>query len=188
VRAAAFTFTPCADSALSNSVPIFPVEPITKIMSLSLFPQLDRGREAHATPPTPRPSRRDRIGNFLGLGGFRAAALRGTIMSSYYLSEDLARFGEMSKASPKLYDQFMKWYGATMEKGALDAKTKKLLALAVAFAIQEPYCIDSYASACADAGWSPEEMAEAVNVAAAIRGGGAIAHWVQACNTMARKG
>jgi hypothetical protein len=25
-------------------------------------------------------------------------------------------------------------------------------------------------------------------VAAAIRGGGVIAHWVQACNTMARKG
>jgi hypothetical protein len=27
-----------------------------------------------------------------------------------------------------------------------------------------------------------------VSVAAAIRGGGVIAHWVQACNTMERKG
>ena len=53
--------------------------------------------------------------------------------------------------------------------GALDARTKKLIALAVAFAIQEPYCIDSYSSACSDAGVSPEEMAEAVNVAAVIR-------------------
>jgi alkylhydroperoxidase/carboxymuconolactone decarboxylase family protein len=109
-------------------------------------------------------------------------------MPSYYLSEDLARFAEMSKSSPKLFDLFMKWYGTTMEPGALDAKTKKLIALAVAFAIQEPYCIDSYASACSDAGVSPEEMAEAVNVAAVIRGGGTIAHWVQACNTVARKG
>ena len=109
-------------------------------------------------------------------------------MSSYYLSEDLARFGDMAKASPKLFDHFMKWYGSTMEAGALDARTKKLIALAVAFAIQEPYCIDSYASACADAGIPPEEMAEAVNVAAVIRGGGTIAHWVQACNTVARKG
>ncbi len=108
-------------------------------------------------------------------------------MSSYYLSEDLARFGDMAGASPKLFDLFMKWYGATMEKGALDERTKKLIALAVSFAIQEPYCIDSYASACTDAGISPEEMAEAVNVAAAIRGGGTIAHWVQAGNTMARK-
>ena len=109
-------------------------------------------------------------------------------MSSYYLSEDLARFGDLAKTSPKLFDLFMKWYGATMEKGALDANTKKLIALAVAFAIQEPYCIDSYAGQCLEAGIAPEQMAEAVSVAAAIRGGGTIAHWAQACNTMQRKG
>ena len=109
-------------------------------------------------------------------------------MPSYYLSEDLARFGEMAKTNPKLFDLFMKWYAATMEKGALDEKTKKLIALAVAYAIQEPYCIDSYASACTEAGVTPEEMSEAVSVAAAIRGGGVIAHWVQACNTMSRQG
>ena len=109
-------------------------------------------------------------------------------MPSYYVSEDLARFTEMSKTNPKLFDLFMKWYSATMEEGALDARTKKLIALAVAYAIQEPYCIDSYSSACSDAGISPEEMSEAVSVAAAIRGGGVIAHWVQACNTMERKG
>ena len=34
---------------------------------------------------------------------------------------------------------------------------------------------------------SPEEMAEAVNVAAVIRGGGTIAHWAQSLNTVARK-
>ena len=109
-------------------------------------------------------------------------------MPSYYLSEDLARFGEMARTNPKLFDLFLKWYSATMEKGALDEKTKKLIALAVAFAIQEPYCIESYASACADAGVTPEAMAEAVSVAAVIRGGGTVAHWVQACNTMTRKG
>jgi alkylhydroperoxidase/carboxymuconolactone decarboxylase family protein len=109
-------------------------------------------------------------------------------MPSYYLSEDLARFSEMAKTNPRLFDLFLKWYSATMEKGALDEKTKKLIALAVAFAIQEPYCIDSYASACTDAGVTPEEMAEAVSVAAVIRGGGTVAHWVQACNTMTRKG
>ena len=99
-------------------------------------------------------------------------------MPSYYLSEDLARFPDMGKTQPKLWDLYLAWYSATME----------LIAFAVAFSIQEPYCIDSYASACSDAGISPEEMAEAVNVAAAIRGGGTIAHWVQACNTMTRKG
>ncbi|HUP49433.1 MAG TPA: carboxymuconolactone decarboxylase family protein [Thermoanaerobaculia bacterium] len=108
-------------------------------------------------------------------------------MPSYYMSEDLSRFGEIAKTNPKLFDLFLQWYSATMEKGALDARTKKLIALAVAFAIQEPYCIDSYATACTEAGISPEEMAEAVNVAAAIRGGGTIAHWSQACNSVERK-
>lgn len=109
-------------------------------------------------------------------------------MPSYYLSEDLARFGEIARTNPKLFDLFLKWYNTTMEEGALDERTKKLIALAVAFAIQEPYCIDSYSSACSEAGASPEEMAEAVNVAAVIRGGGVVAHWVQACNTMTRRG
>jgi 4-carboxymuconolactone decarboxylase len=109
-------------------------------------------------------------------------------MSSYYLSEDLARFGDMAKTTPELHDLFMKWYGTVMAQGALDERTKKLIALAVAVAIQEPYCIDSYASQCQDAGWTPEQLAEALSVAAVIRGGGSIAHWVQVCNTMARKG
>jgi alkylhydroperoxidase/carboxymuconolactone decarboxylase family protein len=109
-------------------------------------------------------------------------------MPSYYMSEDLARFPEMGRTNPRLFDLFMKWYSATMEKGALYERTKKLIALAVAYAIQEPYCIDSYSSACAEAGISPEEMAEAVSVAAVIRGGGVVAHWVQACNTLSRKG
>ena len=108
-------------------------------------------------------------------------------MPSYYLSEDLARFGDISKTSPKLFDLFLTWYTETMAPGALDGKTKKLIAYAVANAIQEPYCIDSYSSACTDAGITPEEMAEAVNVASVIRGGGTIAHWAHTMNTLARK-
>src|SRR5262249_56016335 len=107
-------------------------------------------------------------------------------MASYYLSEDLARFGDISKTNPKLFDLFLKWYSETMEPGALDGKTKKLIAYAVANAIQEPYCIDSYASACSDAGITPEEMAEALNVTAVIRGGGTIAPWPHTINTLPR--
>jgi alkylhydroperoxidase/carboxymuconolactone decarboxylase family protein len=109
-------------------------------------------------------------------------------MPSYYNSEDLARFGDIAKTSPQLMEHFMRWYAATMESGALDGKTKQLIAYAVANAIQEPYCIDSYASACIDAGVTPEQLAEALNVAAVIRGGGTIAHWVQSTNTITRKG
>ena len=108
-------------------------------------------------------------------------------MPSYYMSEDLARFGDIAKTNPQNFELFLKWYTSTMEPGVVDGKTKKLIALAVAYAIQEPYCIDSYSSACTDAGISPEEMSEAVNVAAVIRGGGTIAHWSQTLNTLARK-
>lgn len=108
-------------------------------------------------------------------------------MASYYLSEDLARFGDIGKSAPPHWEAFLKWYTTTMEAGAIDAKTKKLAALAVAYAIQEPYCIDAYTSACTDAGCSPEELAEIVNVAAVIRGGGTLAHWAMSQNTLARK-
>lgn len=108
-------------------------------------------------------------------------------MPSYYLSEDLARFGDISKTNPRLFELFLQWYSETMAPGALDGRTKKLIAYAVANAIQEPYCIDSYAAACTADGISPEELAEALNVAAVIRGGGTIAHWAQSLNTMSRQ-
>ena len=92
-------------------------------------------------------------------------------MPSYYLSEDLARFGDIAKTNPQLFDLFLKWYTATMEPGALDGKTKKLIAYAVANAIQEPYCIDSYASGCTDAGITPEELAEALIGEGSFRAG-----------------
>ena len=48
-------------------------------------------------------------------------------MPSCYMSEDLARFGEISKANPKGWDAFLNWYQQTMAPGALDEKTKKLV-------------------------------------------------------------
>jgi alkylhydroperoxidase/carboxymuconolactone decarboxylase family protein len=107
-------------------------------------------------------------------------------MSSYYVSEDLPRFSEVGKASPELFEQFSKWYDAAMEPGALDAKTKKLIAFAVAHAIQCAYCIDAYAAACPKDGATPEQMTEAVHVAAAIRAGSSLVHNVQAINTWNR--
>jgi len=90
-------------------------------------------------------------------------------MPSYYLSEDLSRFGDMGRTVPQQHDLFMKWYGKVMEKGALDERTKKLIALAVAYAIQEPYCIDSYSSACAEAGITPDRQWNALGeIASAV--------------------
>jgi alkylhydroperoxidase/carboxymuconolactone decarboxylase family protein len=109
-------------------------------------------------------------------------------MASHYQVEDLARFGDMGKVDPKNFENFMKWYGGTLADGAIDAKTKKLIALAVSFAVQCPYCIDAYSKGCAEAGFTPEQMAEAVGIAASIKGGAVIAHFVQATNTLEREG
>ena len=73
-----------------------------------------------------------------------------------------------------------------MAPGALDAKTKKLIAFAVAHAIQCAYCIDAYAAAGAKEGLTQEQMTEAVHVASAIRAGSSLVHNVQAINTWNR--
>jgi 4-carboxymuconolactone decarboxylase len=57
-----------------------------------------------------------------------------------------------------------------------------LIALAVAHAIQCPYCIDAYTQDCLEKGSNSEQMMEAVHVAAAIRGGASLVHGVQMRN------
>jgi len=60
--------------------------------------------------------------------------------------------------------------------GALPAKTKQLIAVAVAHVTQCPYCIDSHAKQAVKSGATDEEIMEAIWVAAEMRAGGAYAH------------
>ena len=59
-----------------------------------------------------------------------------------------------------------------------------LIALAVAGAVQCPYCIDSYTQSCLEKGVTEEQMTEAFHVANAIRGGAALVHGVQMKNVV----
>ena len=103
-------------------------------------------------------------------------------MSTYYNPEDLAKFGTMGEEAPQLWDHFMQYYGAVFAEGALTAREKSLIALAVATAVQCPYCIDSYTQDCLSKGVDEEQMTEAIHVAAAIKGGAALVHGVQMKN------
>ncbi|MCI8320188.1 MAG: 4-carboxymuconolactone decarboxylase [Dorea sp.] len=103
-------------------------------------------------------------------------------MNTYYNPEDLAKFGTMGEEAPKLWENFMQYYGAVFAEGALTAREKSLIALAVATAVQCPYCIDSYTQDCLSKGVDEEQMTEAVHVAAAIKGGAALVHGVQMKN------
>ena len=48
--------------------------------------------------------------------------------------------------------------------------------------MQCPYCIDAYTTGSLEKGADPEQMTEAVHVAAAIRGGASLVHGVQMRN------
>jgi alkylhydroperoxidase/carboxymuconolactone decarboxylase family protein len=100
----------------------------------------------------------------------------------YYNSEDLMKFGNIGEYQKDLADKFFNWYGAVFADGELTAKEKSLIALAVAHAVQCPYCIDAYSSDAYEKGWSEAQMMEAVHVAASIKGGAALVHGVQMMN------
>lgn len=103
-------------------------------------------------------------------------------MSGYYESEDLAKFSEIGKDAPQLWEQFNKYYAPVFAEGALSEREKSLIALAVAHAIQCPYCIDAYTRDSLERGSNLEQMTEAVHVAAAIRAGATLVHGVQMRN------
>jgi 4-carboxymuconolactone decarboxylase len=101
----------------------------------------------------------------------------------YYHRHDLTRFGEIGDDAPELAKKFFDWYGAVFADGALSAREKSLIALAVAHAVQCPYCIDAYSKDALEKGADIQGMTEAVHVAAAIRGGAVLVHGIQMRNT-----
>ncbi len=107
-------------------------------------------------------------------------------MSEYYDSKDLPRFAEMGKDAPELWRKFNEYYAAVFEEGALGEREKALIALAVAHAVQCPYCIDAYTRASLEKGSNLEQMTEAVHVATAIRGGASLIHGLQMRKTAER--
>ena len=71
--------------------------------------------------------------------------------------------------------------------GVLSAKVKQFIAVAVAHVTQCPYCIDGHTKAALRASATPEELMEAIWVAAEMRAGGAYAHSTLMLATMAKE-
>ena len=111
-----------------------------------------------------------------------------TTRPHYYHHTDLGRFGEVDRGAPELATKFFDWYNAVFAEGALTAREKSLIALAVAHAVQCPYCIDAYSTDALQKGSNVDEMMEAVHVAAAIRGGASLVHSVQMLNHLDDQG
>ena len=78
--------------------------------------------------------------------------------------------------APEVQAAFDAFGRKVFEEGALPAKMKQIVAVAVAHVTQCPYCIKGHTKAALRAGATPQELTEAVWVAAEMRAGGAFAH------------
>jgi len=100
-------------------------------------------------------------------------------MSDYYRREHLTHFASVAEGHPELARKFFDYYASVFADGTLSAREKALVALAVAHAVQCPYCIDAYSQECLKQGADLPQMTEALHVAVAIRGGASLVHGMQ---------
>ncbi|MEE9372724.1 MAG: arsenosugar biosynthesis-associated peroxidase-like protein [Saprospiraceae bacterium] len=102
---------------------------------------------------------------------------------TYFNPDDLKKFGKISEWQKEMGDKFFSWYHSVFKGDtALTEREKNLIALAVAHAVSCPYCIDAYSSGCLEKGADEEQMMEAVQVAAAIKGGATLVNATQMMN------
>jgi AhpD family alkylhydroperoxidase len=78
---------------------------------------------------------------------------------------------QLRGAIPEIYGGFARLHDAALAPGVLDAKTKELIALAIAVSTQCDGCIASHARGAARKGATPQEAAEAIGVAILMSGG-----------------
>jgi AhpD family alkylhydroperoxidase len=98
-------------------------------------------------------------------------------MSHYHESEDLKLLPELKKLAPEEFKGFVALDSIVgRDDGAIPRKYRELLALAVAFTTQCPYCLDVHTRNAKRAGATREEVAEAAFIAAALRAGAAATH------------
>ncbi|HEY2351288.1 MAG TPA: carboxymuconolactone decarboxylase family protein [Candidatus Acidoferrum sp.] len=96
--------------------------------------------------------------------------------------KNLARLKQIEAGAPEAMKAFWAFDKAAMAEGAIPVKYKELMALAVGFTTQCPYCIQIHSDRARAAGCSDQEISEAVLVAAALRAGGAVTHGSHAIN------
>ena len=97
-----------------------------------------------------------------------------------YSMKHLGKIKTLDANAPAAMQAFWAFAKAAMADGAIPVKYKELMALAVAFTTQCPYCIEIHSGKARKAGATDPEIAEAVTIAAALRAGAAITHGAHA--------
>ena len=93
-----------------------------------------------------------------------------------YDMSNVKKLKKYAELVPAAWQGFLAFDRAVMAEGAIPARTKELIALAVAMTTQCAYCLELHTKAAKKAGCSEAEIAEAVMVAAALRAGAAVTH------------
>jgi AhpD family alkylhydroperoxidase len=93
-----------------------------------------------------------------------------------YRKQIVAGVGELAKLSPDTMKGYMALGGAGGKTGHLDAKTRELIALAVAITLRCDGCIAVHSAQARKLGASKEEIAEALGAAVSVNAGAAIVY------------
>lgn len=86
----------------------------------------------------------------------------------------------LRQAIPQVYDGYRELHNAALAAGALDTRTKELIALAIAVSKECDGCIASHAHAAVLAGATVPEAAEAIGVTFLMNGGPATVYGARA--------
>ena len=97
-----------------------------------------------------------------------------------YDMKNLAKLKIMEASAPEAMKAFWAFDKAAMAAGAIPVKYKELMAIAVAFTTQCPYCIEIHSGRAREAGACDAEISEVVLIAAALRAGAAVTHGTHA--------
>lgn len=84
--------------------------------------------------------------------------------------------GQLGKANPDIMAGFMKMHQAAGSDGALDAKTKELIALAIGIVVRCDGCIAFHVHDALQAGATEAEIVDAIGVAIMMGGGPAVVY------------
>jgi AhpD family alkylhydroperoxidase len=93
-----------------------------------------------------------------------------------YDISNLGKLKRLDKSSPEAMKAFWAFDRAAFAPGAIDVRSKQLMAVAVALTTQCPYCIELHVKSARNEGATDEMLSEAAVIAAAMRAGGAITH------------
>lgn len=97
-----------------------------------------------------------------------------------YDMKNLSRLKTIEAGAPEAMKGFQAFDKAAMADGAIPVKYKELMACAVAFTTQCPYCIAIHSEKARENGASDQELSEVVLIAAALRAGAAVTHGTHA--------